>query len=84
MLIGGRVKKQVFISEEYHAEYYKEKDEIEFARYTGTEDEYEVPERIEGYPVTRVGRYAFAEQRNVSQLQRAAISFARSCISVTA
>lgn len=65
MLIGGRVKKQVFISEEYHAEYYKEKDEIEFARYTGTEDEYEVPERIEGYPVTRVGRYAFAEQRNL-------------------
>lgn len=65
MLIGKKQTKPVLISEEFQAEYRIEKEEAEFAKYIGTNDEYEVPETIEGYPVTRIGRYAFAEKRNL-------------------
>ena len=65
MLIGKIQPKPVLISKEHHAEYRIENQEVEFVKYTGTEDEYEVPEEIDGFPVTRIGRYAFAEQRNL-------------------
>ena len=65
MLVGIKKPKPVLVSEEYHAEYRIENNEAEFVKYIGTEDEYEVPEEIDGCPVTRIGRYAFAEQRNL-------------------
>jgi len=65
MLIGVKKAKPVLLSEEFHAEYCIENNEVEFAKYIGTEDEYEVPAKIDGYPVTRIGRYAFAEKRNL-------------------
>ncbi len=65
MLIGIKQPKPVLISEEYHAEYRIENNEAEFVKYLGKGDEYAVPSFIEGCPVTRIGRYAFAEQRNL-------------------
>ena len=65
MLIGGRKIRQALVSKEYHAEYYIENNEAEFGKYIGNEDEYEVPDVIDGYPVTRIGKYAFAEKRNL-------------------
>ncbi len=65
MLIGKKQEKPVLVSEEYHAEYRIENNEAEFVKYIGTDDEYEVPAVIDGCPVTRIGRYAFAERRNL-------------------
>ena len=65
MLIGKKQDKPVLVSENYHAEYRIENSEVEFVKYIGTDDEYEVPAEIDGFPVTRIGRYAFAERRNL-------------------
>ena len=65
MLIGVRKPKPVLISEEFQAEYRIENETVEFAKYIGKEDEYQVPAMIDGYPVTRIGKYAFAEMRNL-------------------
>ena len=65
MLIGVKKAKPSLISEQYHAEYRIENDEVEFVKYIGNEDEYQVPAEIDGYPVTRIGKYAFAEMRNL-------------------
>lgn len=65
MIVGKKQPKPVLISQEYEAEYRIENNEAEFVKYTGTKEEYEVPEHIDGYPVTRIDRYAFAEHRNL-------------------
>ncbi len=65
MLIGIKKAKPALVSEEYQAEYRIENEKAEFVKYIGNNDEYEVPAYIDGYPVTRIGRYAFAEMRNL-------------------
>ena len=65
MLIGKKQQKPVSISKEHEAEYRVENQETEFAKYIGTKEEYEVPEMMAECLVTRIGRYAFAEQRNL-------------------
>ena len=65
MIIGKKVKKPTLISEELKIEYRIEQGEAEFVKYLGNEDEYEVPELIDGYPVTKIGAYAFAERRTL-------------------
>lgn len=65
MIIGKKVKKPTLISETLQIEYRIEKDEAEFVKYLGDEEEYQVPEKIEGYPVVKIAPYAFAERRNL-------------------
>lgn len=65
MIIGKKVKKPTVISEEWKIEYRIENEEAEFVKYLGEEDEYEVPETIEGYPIVKIAPYAFAERRTL-------------------
>lgn len=65
MITSRKQLEPAMISEKYHAEYRIKENEAEFVKYIGTEDEYEVPAMIDGYPVTRIGKYAFAEKRNL-------------------
>ena len=65
MIVGKKEEKPFFISDEYQAEYRIEGEETEFVKYLGTEEEYSVPETIEGRFVTKVGAYAFSEHRNL-------------------
>lgn len=65
MIIGKKGKKPTVISDELKIEYRIENEEVEFVKYLGEEDEYTVPETIEGYPVVKIAPYAFAERRTL-------------------
>lgn len=65
MIIGKKVKKPTVVSEELKIEYRIENNEAEFVKYLGEEDEYTVPETIEGYPVVKIAPYAFSERRTL-------------------
>ncbi len=65
MIIGKKVKKPTLISESLQIEYRIEKEQAEFVKYLGEEEEYRVPAEIEGYPVVQIAPYAFAERRNL-------------------
>lgn len=65
MIIGKKEKKPVLLSGPEQAEYRVENGKAEFVRYVGEEEEYQVPEYIDGYPVTALAAYAFSEHRNL-------------------
>lgn len=65
MIIGKKVEKPTMVSDELKIEYRIENDEAEFVKYLGEEDEYTVPETIEGVPVVKIAPYAFAERRTL-------------------
>lgn len=68
MIIGKKVKKPTLISETLQIEYRMEEEQAEFVKYLGEEEEYQIPEKIEGYPVVQIAPYAFAERRNLYSL----------------
>ncbi|MDO4556071.1 MAG: leucine-rich repeat domain-containing protein, partial [Lachnospiraceae bacterium] len=65
MIIGKKMRDPVQISDQYQAEYRIEEEKIQFVKYLGTEEEYQIPDQIENRPVTEVAEYAFAEHRNL-------------------
>lgn len=69
MIIGKKQPKPVLFSEEYEAEYRIENEKAEFVKYIGTKEEYEVPEFFDGYEVEKIGKYAFAEHRNLTYVK---------------
>lgn len=66
MMIEKKQPKPVLFSEEYETEYRIENGRAEFVKYTGCQEEYEVPAKLDGCPVTEIGKYAFAEHRNLT------------------
>jgi hypothetical protein len=66
MIVGKKEKKPVLVSEEYQAEYRIEQGQVEFIKYIGQEEEYEIPAKMDGCPVKLLAPYAFSEHRNLA------------------